>query len=199
MTGVFLVAWIEPARVGGERGVASLVGLMVMEFLVIHSSAFLGSLALAGKLGRGHLKEILGLSAVYLSFALGVSLGFKNPWFLVGFIGLHANRLVPVLLGRGASAADNAAWLGRWALGAVLYLFAAFLTVLLPVPGLGVTFSLSGYGSGLWVDDPQRALAMGVLYFGLQGLLGFTLARSGRGLRVEGRHVRLGGRPTRRE
>jgi hypothetical protein len=181
----YLAAWIAPAWVGGERGVATLVGLMVMEFLVIHSSAFLGSAALSGRFARASVLPLLGLLAFYSLFALGIAFGFKNPWFLAGFIGLHANRLVPVLLGRGASTVDGAAWMGRWAMGAIFYLGTAFITVFLPVPRLGVDFVLHGYGSGEWIDAPYRALAMGFLYFTAQALLGVSMARRGRGPRVE--------------
>ena len=187
----YLVAWIAPAWVGGERGVATLVGLMVLEFVVIHSSAFLGSAALAGKMSRENLKAVLGFGLLYLVFALGIAIGFKNPWFLVGFVGLHANRLVPVLLGRGVSSVDGAAWMGRWAFGAIFYLGSTFATVLLPVPHLGVRFSLHGYGSGAWIDDPERALAMGFLYYSAQALLGVAIARRGRSPRVEGNQLKF--------
>lgn len=187
----YLVAWIAPAWVGGERGVATLVGLMVLEFVIIHSSAFLGSLALAGKLHRGNLMAMLGFGLLYMLFAFGIALGFKNPWFLVGFVGLHANRLVPLLSGRGGGPVEAGAWMARWGFGAMFYLGSTFATILLPVPRFGVDFSLRGYGSGEWIDAPQRALAMGFLYYSAQVMLGVAIARRGRSQRVKNTQLGL--------
>ena len=53
----------------------------------------------------------------------------------------------------------------------VAYLGGAFLTTLAPVPRLGMTaevqprFGLDG--GGLWIDEPNRVVAFGVVYFGL--------------------------------
>ena len=55
-----------------------------------------------------------------------------------------------------------------------VYVMFAMITVLAPIPALGVTadvIRLQGFdSSGAWVSEPQRALALGVLYFAAVGL-----------------------------
>lgn len=58
----------------------------------------------------------------------------------------------------------------------VLYLALIFATAFLPVPRGGLTPDLvdrlmADFGSGAWVDHPEKALAMGMLYFLLLGLV----------------------------
>ena len=53
----------------------------------------------------------------------------------------------------------------------VLYLLLAFVCTLLPLPRLGIDGAARAAmdlpGSGVWIDDPHRPLAMGAFYFGL--------------------------------
>ena len=54
-----------------------------------------------------------------------------------------------------------------------LYLLRAFATLVLPVPRLGITPAVIAaqqiHATGLWVEQPQRVLALGVVYFLLTG------------------------------
>ncbi len=54
------------------------------------------------------------------------------------------------------------------------YVFGVFATIVLPVPRLGITPEVvAGQGftsSGAWIEEPQRVIAFGVLYFTILGL-----------------------------
>jgi hypothetical protein len=51
-----------------------------------------------------------------------------------------------------------------------LYVLGVFVTVILPLPRLGITpevvAQLGIPGSGLWVERPHTVIAFGLLYFG---------------------------------
>lgn len=73
-----------------------------------------------------------------------------------------------------------ATWIVPTALGAqvvgylMLTMLLAFFTTLVPMPALGITPEVvAGQhlpGSGLWVDQPQRVIAFGFLYFAAVGV-----------------------------
>ncbi|HVP70817.1 MAG TPA: hypothetical protein VMS45_05780, partial [Gemmatimonadaceae bacterium] len=56
-----------------------------------------------------------------------------------------------------------------WAATAVFYLLFCALTIVLPIPHLGLTreaiLSLHLPGRGAWITDTQRAMACGFFYF----------------------------------
>ena len=57
-----------------------------------------------------------------------------------------------------------------WKISIVAYVMLAFTTSLVPgLPRLGITAEvvagLDLPGSGLWIDEPHRAMAFGALYF----------------------------------
>ena len=170
--GVFLVTWVAP-RTFGEQMVSRLLLVMLMEFIVIHSSAFMGSVALA-KSGRGkRAASILGFGAFYTLFAGGFSLAFRSWWPLATFWGQTVNRLLGVILGQVPDEEQKAFIMRGWAASAVLYLLGCFATLLLPVPPLGMTPAAVAAqhipGGGVWVNEPQKVLAFGFLYFLLMG------------------------------
>ncbi len=169
----FLAAWIDPARFG-HNVVAYLVLVMLLEFIVIHSAAFMGAVAFGdlqvqALLQWGKTVGILGLGLVYSLFVLGFCLAFKTWWPMLAFWGLVANRLLGAMIGGKTTDENRQFVMGGWAVGVMAYLFGAFATLLLPVPRLGIGGGLSGVGEGIWVDEPWRPVAMGVMYFGLVG------------------------------
>ena len=63
----------------------------------------------------------------------------------------------------------------RSGMSVLFYLLAAFASVLVPFPELGVTTSVldevyPDRGGGVWEQSPETALAAGVIYFSLLGL-----------------------------
>lgn len=80
LAGVFLWCWIQPLA-WRKTLVAELMLVMLVEFLVVHSGPFLGVLVMGEDSGTSRatrLKMLLGLGAVYLLFAGGMSAAFEN-------------------------------------------------------------------------------------------------------------------------
>ena len=75
LAGLYLWCWIDPLA-WRKTLVAELMLIMVVEFLVVHSGPFLGMVVMGedSKQSRAtRLKILLGLGAVYLLFAGGMS------------------------------------------------------------------------------------------------------------------------------
>lgn len=173
LAGAFLVTWINP-YVLGELAVQYFLLTMLLEFIIVHSSGFMGSVAFSGGPMLSRMRHILGLGLFYSLFVGGFALGFSTWWPLYAFWGLTLNRMLGVLIGDAPVGQERKYVRAGWALSVMYYLGGAFATVLLPVPALGLTHevrtALDLPGEGMWVDEPQRVLAFGVVYFALTGV-----------------------------
>jgi hypothetical protein len=168
LAAVFLLVWIAPGMAPAGT-LEWLMLVMLLEFIIVHSSAFMGTVMFGTGTRAQKLMRVLGLSAFYTLFVGGFALAFKTWWPLASFWGLQVNRMLGVLVGQPPRGGERA-FMGRtWAAGALFYLGGVFATVLLPVPRLGLTREfVSGEslpGSGQWVDEPHRLVAFGFLYF----------------------------------
>lgn len=169
----YLVTWIAPEAIRPAM-VSWLTGVMVLEFIIIHSSAFMGTVMFGKADRRGKAITLLGLGGFYTLFVGGFSLAFKTWWPLVSFWGLTVNRILGVLIGQVPRGEEREFIQRNWAVSALGYMVFTFATVLLPVPRLGITREVVARqhlpGSGLWVDQPHRVIACGFLYFTVLGL-----------------------------
>ncbi len=169
--GFFLIVWLAPMALG-ESAVRNAMLIMLVEFLVVHASGFLGGFAFGGKISRfKRVLAMLGFSMFYLGFVAAFALVFNEWWPLPVFGWLLLGKFAGALSHRAPSAEQSQRMIGNWGLGVLFYIGGVFLTLLLPMPRLGLTLELQPAfglpGSGLWVDQPQRVIAFGVLYFGL--------------------------------
>lgn len=171
----FLAAWIAPARMppGLVRG---LLVVMLLEFLLLHSYAFLNLAsgvregAKAGERLRGALAA-LGFGAFYLIMAGAIGLATQSMipvWTILWLVG---SRIFEIVVagepGSGVASTRIASWLRHL----LLFIALLILTAVVPLPALGlsseVVAGLEISGSGTWVEKPQSVLAFGFLYFGL--------------------------------
>jgi hypothetical protein len=175
---MFLATWIEPTALGRNM-IQYLVLVMLMEFIIIHSSAFFGAALLSTLPKLKKTLAVLGLGAFYTLFVAGFSLAEGEWWPIVAFWGLVFNRLMSVLLGRSIEGKEKVSMMAMWVIGTVCYLGGVFLTILLPVPELGITpefaAALPMHGGGLWFDEPHRLVAFGFIYFTAIGLIEIKL------------------------
>ena len=154
----------------GVHWVRDIVLLMLMEFIVIHSSAFMGTAAWSGFGGRfPRAIAIIGLGLFYSLFVGAYAFIFKTWAPLVGFWLLTLNRLLGSIL-PPADGEDSAEVMKGWASCTLFYLIAVFATTLLPVPPLGITPAIISAAdvpgdSGLWVTRPFTVVAAGFLYY----------------------------------
>ena len=178
--GVFATTWAAPA-VTGIESVARLTQVMLMEFIVIHSSVFYALIAAAGDVARRkRLTWLAGLSSVYLLFALGFALGERSTWPLFAFAWLFVSRFAHIWTRPVQSDTETGRMVKLWAVSVAAYLIGAFLTVTLPLPRLGMTdavlHSLRLSGSGEWETRPHTVLAFGALYFAIQSWAKYLMA-----------------------
>ena len=148
--------------------------VMLLEFIVVHSSALLGSMAYSDDPRKKRVGALLGLGGMYSIFVLGFCLAFKTLWPILSFWGQTFNRLMGPMLGADLSGRQRAYVHGMWAISAGLYFVGAFVCSLVPWPRLGVTYEIVAAanlsGSGLWIDEPWRPVVFGFFYFTGVGL-----------------------------
>lgn len=170
----YLAVWLVPGQVPAALARALFLG-MVLEFLLLHSYAFLNlatGVERAASFGarlRGSL-TVLGFGSFYLLMAgaIGWATHSATPvWTIVWLLG---GRIFEITLA-GDSASAGETRTASWMRYLLLYIFLAILTSVVPLPALGLTPEIvAGFhlpGSGTWVEKPQSALAFGFLYFGL--------------------------------
>jgi len=185
MGAVYLITWIDPNALGDDRMVKHLVSVVLLEFIIIHSSAFMGVTAISDLSRWKKVRAILGLALMYSIFAGAFSLGFKSWWPITAFWALTLNRLLPVILGVVPNDRQKALIQMGWAGTACMYLIFIFLTILIPSPRFGITekvvalqdLSAGSEDPGIWQTEPHRAIAFGFLYFTAVGLLELSTAR----------------------
>jgi hypothetical protein len=180
---IFLFAWIAPS-IPGPQYVANLTLTMLIEFIVMHSSAFYAVICAASEVSRGRrLAWLSCLTALYLTFILGFALAYQSVWPIAAFAWLFVSRFVHLWTHPVEDATDTRRMMLLWVASGVTYVFGAALTVLLPLPRFGLTpefvASMHLSGSGEWIDRPYTVLAFGALYFGVQAWLKYALAGIG--------------------
>jgi hypothetical protein len=166
---VFLITWLSPDAFGAQT-VNRLLLVMLLEFISIHSAAFMGTVAVRPAVPWRRALGIVGLGVFYSLFAGAFAIIFRTWWPLGAFWLQTGNRLLGVL--GGSTAGSEQAFLkASWLASMLLYILCCFATSFLPLPALGITPSvierLHLPGSGLWISAPYRVLAFGVLYYGL--------------------------------
>jgi hypothetical protein len=161
--------WLQPLRF--ESGaVKTLMLVMLMEFLCVHSGGFLGVTVLAPDVSRVKKSlAVAGLGAFYLMFAAAFSLAFHAWWPVYTFVWLLGSRFALVWLSPRPREDETARQMSLWALSVAAYLAAVFAGVFLPLPELGIQHellpTLGLTGGGLWVEKPQTVIASGAFYF----------------------------------
>ena len=167
-----LATWIAPTLLGaGMLRVA--VTTFMLEFLVIHSTAFMAAAFNASSSARSRLRALLVLALLYLLLAVGFTATTGDWWPLLAFALLLAGR-VAIAWQQRAAEPEQVALAGRelmsdWVNSQVLYIPWVFAGLLLPWPALGLTpevIAAGGVpGTGEWVERPQTVLVAGAGYF----------------------------------
>lgn len=182
----FALAWTRPDLFGAQH-IRDLMLVMLIEFLVVHSSGFYAGILALGDLGRARLTLMyLALAAFYMLFILAFSLSFDSTWPLWSFGWLMLSRFAHLWLAPADTGKEVGRMMGLWAASVAAYLFGAFATVMLPFPALGITpaviASLHLSGSGEWIEQPYTVLAFGFIYFGIQALIKYYVSAPARRL-----------------
>ncbi|MCP5144218.1 MAG: hypothetical protein H6978_05290 [Gammaproteobacteria bacterium] len=172
--GVFLVTWITP-RHWRDGMVAELMLVMLVEFILIHSAPFLGSVVMASEMSLGkRLATLAGFALFYSLFIGAFAASFESWWPVMAFAWLIGAKVVAMVGGDRQSAGEVARMRGYWGLSALFYICTVMATLFIPLPRLGIIEHGHAYGiggSGEWVSRPHIVVAAGFLYF---SLLAFT-------------------------
>lgn len=173
MAGMFVTAWWWPRELEDGRWVKLGVGMLVLEFILIHSGALLNS-TLTQKASWSRQPKLIALTAFYLLFGVAIALAFQSWWILGSFLLVMTGRLWSVFAGQ--TDMDRAVSQRRVVASVVLYLGLTFATLFMPLPRGGLNEPLlkdvwPTRKSGAWEREPERALAMGAAYFLLLGLV----------------------------
>lgn len=178
----FVYTWIHPLGFGTTL-VGDLLVLMLLEFLLVHSGAFIGSIVLSPTTSRWKKTlGVLGFGAFYMLFVLGFAYGMNRPWVIHVFLWLLVGRLAMVWLAPVPRDEEIRRQQALWGCGALFYILGVFATVILPVPELGLTaqvraeLGIAATGKGLWQQKPQTVLAFGMLYYAAMAYVRWKLA-----------------------
>jgi len=169
LSGLYFVTWISPLAIDTTM-ISYLMLVMLMEFIIMHSSAFMVSVAFEEIPRNKKVLRVAGLSLFYILFVAGFSAAFQTWWPMVAFLVLTLNRLLGLLIGKEPTGEEKNASHFFWGFSALMYIVLAAVTTIFPVPGFGITgevVQLQEFsGDGLWEVEPQRVIAFGFLYFG---------------------------------
>jgi hypothetical protein len=172
---VYLGAWLVPTAL--TPGVfPTLTLIMLLEFIIIHSSGFMGSVIVSTAQPRAKVTGMLLLGGFYTLFIAAFSISFHTGWPLVSFWALMVNRLSGVLLKQAPDGEERAFLQRSWAVTTLFYLLGAFVTMLPWLPRLGLTrqvaatIHMPSSVSGAWVSEPHRLVAFGFVYFTAVGV-----------------------------
>lgn len=167
---LYLWCWIAPVAWHQEL-VAFLVLVLLIEFVVMQASPFLGSIIYGEKMGfdRGRrLRIAIVLGVAYLFFA-GLAAASFDAWFpLFIFVWLFGAKLFSAVVGVDRNAEGRGPEMSIWVLSVGYYFAAIFLTFFAPVPMLGITDDGAVYGlrgQFEWANFPYKPIAVGFLYF----------------------------------
>jgi len=175
----FIVSvWLDPLR-RGDGMVGHLLLLLLLEFIIVHASGFMAGIIHGPGTRPRKLGSLFLLGLVESIFVGGFSISFHAWWPLWSFWGLTVNRMLGVLLNPATENVPGRIVGSQWAMSVVFYLGGTCLTLMAPVPRLGVTEAvlprLGLEGGGIWIEQPWRVLAFGVVYFAAQGLWGLVV------------------------
>ena len=173
MAAMFITAWWWPLELDHGRWVKLGVGVLVLEFILIHSGAFLNYF-MTQKAGWERDKKMIGMTAFYSLFGVSIALAMHSWWILGSFVLVMSGRLWSLFAGQNDM--DRAVSVRRVAASALLYLLLTFATLFIPLPRGGLNEPLLDEvwptrGNGAWEREPERALAMGAAYFLILGLV----------------------------
>ena len=171
-----LAVWRDPMSIDGGRWVRYGVGLFVLEFILLHAGVMLGGAAAAS--GGGLDGTTLLLLGFYALFAGAIALGFGNSSLFKSFLFVIGGRAVGSLL--GISTESQALFLAHSLIGMVLYISMVMTSVFIPWPRRGITEAIAAEqrvpgSSGLWVEQPHRAIGPAAVYFLLLGVAEVSL------------------------
>ena len=168
---VFLVTWFVPKAFGLDT-VNSLLLLMPVEFITIHSTAFMQKVIYADTNRFLIVLQVILLTLFYSLFLGAISLGFHVWWPLFSFWALTGKRILSIMMNRQPRGEKLQQIQRAWIVSTLAYIV-LISVAFLPLPALGLTpENMSGVkmtGSGDLVSHPEHLMFWGLCYYGALG------------------------------
>jgi hypothetical protein len=166
-------AWQTPMAVEEGRWVHLGVGIMALEFILIHSGVLLPGFSMSkvtNEMGRQWI--FLG-SIVYLIFGAAIVFGFKSLMLLGIFAGIMIPRWISVVSDSDKMKMQQ---ILRSFLCMGLFIGVGLLCLFVHFSRGGLTPEMldrvyPNRGSGIWEQNPQQVLVGGVIYFSMAGMV----------------------------
>jgi hypothetical protein len=183
LAAMFFIAWQWPMAIDEGRWLRFALGIMLLEFILVHSGAFLGSFAhWKDEYGyplqlRSKIGALIVLLCVSMAFVVTLSLHGGSWNLLYVFLSVTIYRLIGLIMDKKDDAGITQK---RSAVSVFLFLCSFFVSLGVQIPPAGITPEvlkavMPEGGGGAWWDHPQQALLAGMLYFGLLGLWEFLV------------------------
>jgi len=169
---VLLDVWRFPMQWDNGRWVPFAVGLLVLEFLLLHSGVFMATVAAEAGSMKRRIQTFAWLLLFYGLMTYGVASSTGSNELMLIFAGIVTGRFISIVLLQDKGGRE---FMKRSALGITLYALLATASVFLPIPELGINAAVLAKvyperGGGIWEQHPERAIAMASAYFFLLGL-----------------------------
>lgn len=169
-----MMIWLDPGSIAGGEWLKLGAVMVMIEFLLLHSGAFMSIVPVISKKTWHQVFWFLGFALFYGIFftAMAFWIGQGYIAWLLG--GVLLSRLLTLVILRDKRGAIL--MLQRSAVGMTILILTVFIA-LIPFPELGVTeaYRYEAFGSAIdsLSSHPERFLAWGVVFYLLTGLIEF--------------------------
>ena len=149
------------------------VGILIIEFLALHSSVFITNMITNTDDRAQKLKYGIGFFILYSLMALGIAVGIGSLSLVLILGAMMIGRTFAAFTQDPTTLARTNA---RSALGITLYIVLCGATVFIDIPEMGITNSVladvyPNRGGGVWERHPERAIVAAAVYFAIMGLV----------------------------
>ncbi|RZA15229.1 MAG: hypothetical protein EOP93_17280 [Lysobacteraceae bacterium] len=164
-----VVVWMSPFAFGRDA-VKTVVLMMLMEFLLVHGTAFFTAIAFSDRVRKyKRVLAMLGMQCFYALFLAAFAISFGAWWPVWVFLWLVVSKAAWIFLDPRDRALEQERQMKAWTFSVAAYLGAVFAALVLPLPRLGlgedVVPQLGLPGSGEWIERPHTAVAAMAIYY----------------------------------
>ena len=167
------MVWLDPMAWDEGHWVPFGVGILIIEFLALHSSVFITNMITNTDDRAQKLKYGIGFFIFYSLMAFGIAAGIGSFSLVLILGAMMIGRTFAAFAQDSATLAHTNA---RSALGITLYIVLCGATVFIDIPEMGITNSVlaevyPNRGGGVWERHPERAIVAAAVYFAVMGLV----------------------------
>lgn len=167
-TVTLIMVWAAPLKVEGGNWVRAGAVIMVVEFILLHSGAFMSLGPLILKKWWQRALYFTGFALVYFVGLYLLARWVRSPSFMMLVIGVLVSRLLSLVILSDKKAVIL--MLTRSSVGIFVFMFTVWI-IFLPLPRWGlseeIALELIGRRGDMVSEHPERMIAWGIVYFAL--------------------------------